>query len=125
MHNWTRDNGVLVLVLTVLTILSGVVLSEVQESIGWPGLFFGLLLVLGVFAVVSRLALAPVDQRVARAQERIELLVQAQVDPNAVDWLLLEDELIAYERSAEVPEIWLVTSDLLDDAFGGGFSKKW
>lgn len=116
-----KDNSIWVLLLTALTVAAGILISEAQSKIGWRPLLLALAIVFSMFILVAFLVVAPLREQVGAALGSIERLVERQIAPNAITWLLNEEQLVAYERESKAPEVWLLTSDLLDDSHGGAF----
>jgi hypothetical protein len=105
------------LIITVLTIAFGLILSEVQVKLGWGLLLLSLFSVLLIFALVIWLVQKPLQQLLIILVRELK----SQFEQKAIVWLLDTDQLMNYELNTDAPEIWLLTSDLLDDAQGGPF----
>ncbi len=117
--NPLKDQAVLGLIITVLTIAFGFLLGEVQNKLGWGLLILSLFTVLVVFALVIWLIQKPIQQLLITLVRELK----RQLEQKAITWLLDTDQLMEYELSSVAPEIWLLTSDLLDDAQGGPFQN--
>lgn len=118
-----RDNGVLLVIITVLTVVTGVILSEAQAKIGWWPLVGAVVVVLLVLLTVSVVVATPIQADVVSRLANMERLVERAIEPRAITWLFETEQLAAYERVCDAPEVWLLTSDLLDDVQGGMFQE--
>lgn len=114
---WIWKDTVFVLLVTGLTVFFGIGLSEIQNKIGWAVLVTSLLFMLSIFATLTYLVMRPVSNIVEDAL--VEL--RHNVTPDALDWLLDTDEMVMFEKKSPATEIWLISSDFLDDSPGGPF----
>lgn len=117
--NWVWKDTIFVLVVTGLTILFGILLSEVQNKIGWAILITSLAFVLAIFATLTHLVMRPVNTMLEQALHEFK----HNISPDALEWLLDTDEMVKYEIASTSTEIWLISSDFLDDSPGGPFMK--
>lgn len=115
---WITDPTITALWISGFTIVLGIVLSETQAKIGWGILIVALIFVLGIFALLILLVMTPLQQQLESYIDN----VQSKIDPAALTWLLDSAQLAKYEQTSKAPEIWLLTSDLLDDSQGGTFN---
>lgn len=119
LKNWLADNGIMTLLLTVLTIGLGVAISEIQNKIGWLNLTAALISVALFYWSTIWLLGKPLAKILLELKEE---LIQ-QRSPNNFSWLLDTAQLASYERTVKTKEIWLITSDLLDDSSDGPFHE--
>ena len=115
--DWLLDQGILALVIVGLTIGLGILLGEIQPLLGWRILIISLTFILLLFAIVIWLVQKPVRNQLTAGLDQLKL----QVATETIDWLLDTEQLAAYELKSPANEIWLLTSDLLDDVGGGPF----
>lgn len=118
-RNPLKDQAILGLIISGITIAFGFILSEVQSKLGWGLLLLSLLTVLLIFGIIIWLIQKPIQESLIYLVKQLK----AQISQKSITWLLDTDELMNYELESEAPEIWLLTSDLLDDAQGGPFQK--
>ncbi len=116
--SWLKDNGVLSLFLTICTILLGLLISEVQTKIGLKSLIISLvfvnIIILSVLFMMQRPIVVTLKSYLDDFQESIE--------SKSISWLKNTEQLARYElENNNFKEIWLITSDLLDDSQGGPF----
>ena len=115
------ENVWVAVVVPLLTILVSFALSEAQSapSIGWRGVACAIVLVLGLYWIVVWWVRRPLRQMLEELKSDL-VLKHFQTQQS---WLLDTTQLVAYERNVKAKEIWLLTSDLLDDSQGGPFMK--
>lgn len=117
--NWVWKDTIFVLVVTGLTVLFGILLSEVQNKIGWAILITSLAFVIAIFATLTYLVMRPVNAMLDQALRELK----HNISPDTLEWLLDTDEMVKYEIASTVTEIWLISSDFLDDSPGGPFME--
>jgi len=115
--NPLKDQAILALIIAGLTILLGFVLAELQTKLGWGLLAVSLITVLIIFGMIIWLVQEPLQHILIALARDIRRLLE----PKSIGWLLDTDQLASYELESNAPEIWLLTSDLLDDSQGGPF----
>lgn len=119
LHRLLPDEGRLSLLIAAWTTLFGIILSEVQTRVGWVILTVALATVLGIIWMVLRMVQAPIDRRLSDWITELK----AHRLPGAISWLYDTEQLAAFERDSGATEIWLLSSDLLDDSPGGPFAE--
>lgn len=105
------------LLLAALTIVAGIGISEIQNKIGWANLILSLALIVMFYWSTLWLLGKPLAKILLDLKQE---LIQQRA-PTQFSWLLDVEQLVSYERTTAAKEIWLVTSDLLDDYQGGPF----
>jgi hypothetical protein len=115
--NWLADPTVFVIVVTCLTIAAGIVLAEIQPHTG----YLILLIVVGVILTVFAIALSMVAIPLRREMQRTLETIRGFINPQSIAWLFDTKQLATYEEGINADEIWLLSSDLLDDSEGGPF----
>ena len=115
------ENVWVAVIIPLLTIVVSFALSEIQSapSIGWRGVVCAIILVLGLYGIVVWWVRRPL---IGMLEELKSDLVLKHFETQR-SWLLDTTQLAAYERNVKAKEIWLITSDLLDDSQGGPFMK--
>lgn len=128
---WWTDQGISVVVITVLTVLIGVVLSEIQNRIGMGPLLMSLSTVVIVFVTISVLyfryihsvALALSDEVSGQVRQITNIVGGVESGSENLAWLTELEHTVEYERESLGPEIWLITADLEEDSMGGPFQE--
>ena len=115
--NWLADNGIMTLLFTGLTVVFGIAISEIQALFGWLSLAVALVLVCLLYWSTIWLFGKPLAKILLELKEE---LIQ-QHTPTNFSWLLDTEQLASYERTVKTKELWLITSDLLDDSSDGPF----
>ncbi|MBI4026525.1 MAG: hypothetical protein HY360_16180 [Verrucomicrobia bacterium] len=115
------ENVWVAVIIPLLTIVVSFALSEMQSapSIGWKGVVCAIILVLGLYGIVVWWVRRPL---IGMLEELKSDLVLKHIQTQQ-GWLLDAAQLVSYERNVKAKEIWLITSDLLDDSQGGPFMK--
>lgn len=113
---WLSDQAILALIIVCLTALLGFLISEVQNKIGWPSLVTALVFVGTLFGLVLWLVQRPILQMLADLPSLIRNSRQG-----SAPWLSDTHQLMEYELESGSREIWVLSSDLLDDSQGGPF----
>ena len=107
-------------IVTIVTILVGVVLSEVQTKVGWSPLVAALLCFLVIYVVT--LVVIGVQYRPMCIglieQERNSVI--GMVDPTRVG-IIDNEGLRTLEGSRHDKKVWLITGDLAEDVPGAQF----
>ena len=116
-RDWMHDQGLVALIITGLTVLLSIFLSELQTKLGWGTVVLSLFTILTIFGITFWLIQRPLKHILVSLGDDLRKLLE----PRKFSWLLDTEQLAQYEQSATVSEIWLLTSDLLDDAQGGPF----
>lgn len=117
---WLNEYGLLTLVLTALTIGLQVVFSFIIPKLGNVTFIISLLFILSLVAIISYFFQRPLINKLDYEFQSLGLSLKS----GTINWLVRTKELAELETSfskKEVDEIWLVTSDLLDDALEGPF----
>jgi hypothetical protein len=115
--NWLADNGIMTLLFTGLTVILGIAISEIQALFGWVNLAVALILVCLLYWSTIWIFGKPLAKILLELKEE---LIQQRA-PTNFSWLLDTEQLASYERTVKAKEIWLITSDLLDDSSDGPF----
>lgn len=105
------------MVVAVLTAILGVILSQVQTSVGWKPLLVSLGVVLLVFSVIVATFQRPLIRTVARSLKAIERSTRRY------PWLRSLSDIVDFETGVGAAEIWLISGDLAEDSMGGPFEK--
>lgn len=121
-RKWVFDQALGVLIVTCLTIVLGIVLSELQAKMGWAMLLVSLSSIFALFMIVIWLVVRPVLSMATGIGDQIQETLEKYVSPEKVNWLLTTLQLADYERRTKAPEIWLITSDLSEDIIGEPFN---
>lgn len=110
---WKRlsENSFFALIISILTVLFGVVLSQVQSEVGWLSLVLGLLFVLGLYLATVWFIQRPIIELLAEGLGRIS----QQVGHPTTSFLYTSRQLLDYEQSVKCPDIWILTADLLTE----------
>lgn len=114
-----RDPTVFLIVTTVLVVIVGIVIAEVQGRVGFISLLTSAAIILVVYWISVKLISIPILQQISEAIGTI----QTHINPESIAWLLDTDQLAEYETNADADEIWLLSSDLLEDLVGGPFQS--
>lgn len=109
------------MVLAVLTIALGIFISEIQTTVGWVPLIAALAVCLGIFWLCFNILVRQICPVSTGLLEDLSKRIDRFVERGAVTWLFTNEHLVQFERSIEVDEIWLVTSDLAADIPGSPF----
>ena len=115
--NWLADNGIMTLLLVGLTTAVSIALAEIQTKFGWLYLIIALVLVVVFYWSTIWLVGKPLAKILLELKEE---LIQ-QRSPHNFSWLLDTAQLASFERTVKTKEIWLITSDLLDESANGPF----
>lgn len=116
---WIADNGIMTLLFTSLTVIVGIAIAEIQTIFGWANLVVALALVCLLYWSTIWLFGKPLAKILLELKE--ELIRQRS--PSNFSWLHDTEQLASYERTVKAKEIWLLTSDLLDDSSDGPFHE--
>ncbi|MGA3136211.1 MAG: hypothetical protein ABSC88_09485 [Terracidiphilus sp.] len=115
--DWLADPTVFLIVVTCLVVAAGIVLSEIQPRIGYWTLLIVVGIILAVFAIAVLMISLPLRREMQQTLEKISSFI----NPQSIEWLLNTKQLTTYEEGVNADEIWLLSSDLLDDSEGGPF----
>ncbi|MCX6625710.1 MAG: hypothetical protein NTY38_32535 [Acidobacteria bacterium] len=111
------DSKVQAFLLAAATLVLGYWMSDLKAKVGWQLLasvvIVELLIVLAVLWVVYRPLKASIDSAFVDIKRYLE--------PKSISWLLDTEQLVGFEEQSQAKEIWLLTSDLVDDLVGGPF----
>jgi hypothetical protein len=116
---WLEDPSVYILIVTALTILATIIMAEIQPAVGWKRLLVGLAVVVSIYATLVFTLQKPFQAQLREGLKQIESLLA----PHSISWLLDTEGLKRFEEDGDAKEIWLLTSDLLDDLEGGPFRE--
>jgi hypothetical protein len=115
--------GATVILMSALTILLAILLSEVQTRLGWRIVLTALGTVIVMYSVVLLILSRNVMTAVITIGEDLRRGVEGFLDTKRPGWLMTTIRLAEMEASKQVPEVWLVTSDMAEDVVGGPFQK--
>lgn len=110
---WKRliDHGFLALIISILTILFSVVLSQVQSKVGWLALVLGLSFMLALYVSTVWLIQRPIIDVLGEGLTEVSQLVSN----SSKSFLYSNHKLEEYERNVNCPDIWILTADLLTE----------
>lgn len=108
----------MLIVCTVVLIATTAILTELQAIFGLKEILLSSLLLILLFGVVSLTVMVPVRISLEQGIGKLSALME----PKSISWLRDTSQLVEYERQSPAVEIWLLTSDLLDDV-GGPFQR--
>lgn len=125
LREWASDQGLSVVVITVLTVLFSVVLAEFQTKFGYPTMIVSLLTVLILYSLTSFLAFHSIGRRISGDVRETLAVIEARQAPvpEALSWLIATEQLVAFESQTKAREIWLISPDLSEDIIDAPFSR--
>jgi len=125
LREWATDQGLSVVVITVLAVLFSVVLAEFQTKFGYLTMIVSLLTVLILYSLTSFLAFHSIGRRISGdVQETLAVIEARQAPvPEALSWLIATEQLVAFESQTKAREIWLISPDLSEDIIDAPFSR--
>lgn len=115
---WISDPLVVLIVCTITSIATTAILAELQAVFGVKEVLLSSVLLLLVFAAACLTVMVPIRASLERGIDKLSVLVE----PKSISWLKDTNQLVEYEKQTDAKEIWLLTSDLLDDV-GGPFQQ--
>jgi len=107
-------------IVSVLTLIVGVALSEVKGSIGWSPIIVALLCFLTIYVVTLVVLELQYRPLCLGLLEEVKACVTGAVDPSKVG-IIDNEGLKAIELTRKDKEIWLITGDLGEDVPGGPY----
>lgn len=134
----------LLIFLTALALLVAVVTGQVQSVVGWKALILSIALVGGIFYIIAHIMInivgSSLDEKISNklneskdnldksiadnqcnADNFINTLIKIYNIGTIPEWILTNDELLKFETEYAESEVWIVTSDLLEDGIDGPF----
>src|SRR5664280_411674 len=151
LKSWATDQATSLLVLTTLTILLSIALSELLTRFGWLTLALALLVVVVLYSVLSFLVFQYVSKQVqalrVETPAKLQILseqtseslrgLQAHTEQSTrqikemirseahsgIDWVWSIEQLADFEMTTNSPEIWLISPDLAEDLDAGPFNE--
>src|SRR5947209_3306632 len=94
---WLTDQGLTVLILTALTIFSGILLSDVQSRLGMPILLVALVFVLCIYSIIILLMQRPISQLLTNSMQDIK----EQLIRNSISFIIDVNQLA--DRESKMP----------------------
>jgi hypothetical protein len=107
-------------IVSIITIIVGVILSEVKSVIGWGPVLLSLLAFLSIYVVTLMVIAWQYRPLCVGLLEELKQCVGGVVDPSKIGIIDIEG-LKAIELLRKDKEIWLVTGDLAEDVPGGPY----
>jgi hypothetical protein len=120
---WLFDQAWVAIAMAVITLMLGVLISELQNTIGWKSLLVAIGFVAIVFGFVTWMVFRYVYDVSTGLAEELKHDINCYVDPNKLSWVFTNEQLISFEKAKKWPEIWLVSSDLAFETQDGIFHK--
>ena len=118
---WMTDQAWVAILVTFFTIVLGLVLSEMQERIGWGTLLVSLLIVIGIYTTIMWLHLKYVYSISLNISHEIQEKIDNYIGLEKKGWILTVPQLVEFEKNTGAPEIWLISGDLAEDVVGEPF----
>jgi c-di-AMP phosphodiesterase-like protein len=106
------NNGVIYIVISALTLITSVFISEMQTKAGWIIVIISLIYVLICFLILSKFLLYPLSKKIDTINN--ETL-------NSDLTILSQEKMAVFESNEELKELWIISSDLAFDSDGGVF----
>jgi len=110
-----------VVLVSGLTIALAIVLTELHVRLGWTILLLALASILFVVVAVMWLFTRRAVELVSRLPCEVRQVLDSYLDPARIRWLRTTDQLVSLEAEIKGSEVWLISSDLSEDAVGGPF----
>lgn len=120
---WLFNQAWVAIVMAVITLMLGVLISELQTAIGWKSLLTSIGFVALVFGFVVWLVFRYVYDVSIGLAEELKDNIRCYVDPQKINWVFTNEQLISLEKAKKWPEIWLISSDLAFETQDGVFHK--
>lgn len=121
--SWIADQAWVAIVVTFLTIVLGILLSEIQTKLGWLILIISLITILTIFFVIIWLIVRPILSVSVELADKIHDTIDKYIGSEKIGWILTTPQLVKFEKNSKFPEIWLISSDLSEDSMGGPFQS--
>lgn len=118
--NKFKNNGYFTLIVVILLIVSTTYLGQLSEEYGIKIIIISSAFVIAQLLIIFLFFQKPV---VGNILEKIENLIN-NIRISPLNWLFTTEQLVNYEKGlkkSDVHEIWLISSDLLDDEIDGPF----
>lgn len=106
------SSGIIYIVISALTLVTSIFISELQTKAGWIIVVISLLYILISFIILSKLLLHPLSKKIDNINTEC---VSSDLT------ILSQERLAIYEKNEELKELWIITSDLAFDADNGTF----
>lgn len=106
---------------TILTLILGVLFSEIQDKIGWLPFLFALIIIFAIFLLAMYIVAKYIYPSSIDLLESIKALLERYVERGAITWIMSTEQLAEHEKNINVDEIWLTTVNLADDIPGSPF----
>jgi hypothetical protein len=123
LKNWLKENSITAIVITVLTIVLGLLFSELQTKLGWLTLLISIIIIFSIIFVVLWLSFKNVLSVNQQLASNIDSSYKQLIDKYQLGWLFSSQQLYEIEATLSDIEIWLVTADLGEDKIGGFFQN--
>lgn len=102
-------------IVALLTLVLGIILSAVQDKIGWAPLIGALIICIAIFFLSMKVLLSQVLPISVEMFEKLQSQVDRYVEKGAITWMIDNEQMAEYEKTNNVNEVWLVTCDLAED----------
>lgn len=119
---WIEQQAWVVIIVTFLTILLGILLSELQTKVGWLILSVSLITVLAIFLIVTYFVVRPIFSISVSLVQGIQNTLDKYIGSEKIGWIRTTPQLVTYETHTNASEIWLIT-DLSEDYIGAPFQE--
>lgn len=115
MNRFWRDNGVMALIIMILTLVASLGIDRVYETLGfWTtigALLFVVMLMAAVAIAVSKFLYYMMDERL----QALEHAVQSIKAAFGQEWLISREELLCIEEKTKATEIWILSRGLQEE----------
>lgn len=122
--SWLTDQAWVAILVTFFTVVLGIVISEIQNRVGWVTLAISLVTVIGIYSIITWLHLKYVFSISLRLSYDIQEKIDNYIELDRVEkkgWILTVPQLVEFEKNTGAPEIWLISGDLVEDVVGEPF----
>ena len=106
------NNGIIYIVISVLTLITSVFISEMQTRAGWIIVIISLAYVFLCVILLSKFLLFPLGKK-------IDNISTENISSDLI--ILSQEKMANYELNEDLKELWIITSDLSFDTDGGTF----
>ncbi len=117
------DQAWVAIIMGVIALMLGVLIGELQTSVGWMNLLISLGFVALIFGFVIWMVFRYVYDVSIGLAEELKDNIKCYIDPQKINWVFTNEQLISLEKAKKWPEIWLVSSDLAFETQDGVFHK--